>query len=259
MSDKAVKDFATAKEDRPYSKIENEYFCTTPYISYEGTGTFTKKLEVNFKAYNPKDTIYVSLSNGKNYTFVGKGKLKLKESVTITAYAQNKGKSQEIECKLYKIPAGRSVKVLTDVNSQYTASGDNALIDLKRGSDNWKLGCWQGYWGEDLEAIVDLGKKQSVKKVGGNFIQDQKSWIFMPTHVEYYISDDGVNFTLLETVKNDVDQKTEGSITKAFFTNKGFSARYIKVKAYNLGVNPKWHLSAGEKSWLFIDEIIIEQ
>ena len=259
MSDKAVKDFATAKEDRPYSKIENEYFCTTPYISYEGTGTFTKKLEVNFKAYNPKDTIYVSLSNGKNYTFVGKGKLKLKESVTITAYAQNKGKSQEIECKLYKIPAGRSVKVLTDVNSQYTASGDNALIDLKRGSDNWKLGCWQGYWGEDLEAIVDLGKKQSVKKVGGNFIQDQKSWIFMPTHVEYYISDDGVNFTLLETVKNDVDQKTEGSITKAFFTNKDFSARYIKVKAYNLGVNPKWHLSAGEKSWLFIDEIIIEQ
>jgi hypothetical protein len=64
------------------------------------------------------------------------------------------------------------------------------------------------------------------------------------------------NFDINELVEKG---KTEGSITKAFFTNKGFSARYIKVKAYNLGVNPKWHFSAGEKSWLFIDEIIIEQ
>lgn len=259
MSDNAVKGFATAKEDRPFSKIEKEDFCVTPYISYEGTGTFTKKLEVKFKAYNPQDTIFIILSNGEKYNFVGEGKLKIKESTTITAYSQNKVKSQSIECKLYKIPAGRSVKVLTNVNSQYTASGDFALIDLKRGNDNWKLGCWQGYWGEDLEAVVDLGKKQTVKKVGGNFIQEQKSWIFMPTKVEYYISNNGVDFTLLESIENDVPQKTEGCVTKTFFSNKEFSARYIKVKAYNLGVNPDWHLSAGEKSWLFIDEIIIEQ
>lgn len=258
MSENAVKDFATAKEDRPFSKIENDLICVVPYISYEGTGTFTKKLEVKFQAFNPEDTIFVSLSNGKNYKFVGKGKVKLKESTTITAYSQNKVKSKSIECTLYRIPAGRSVKVLTDVNSQYTASGDNALIDLKRGNDNWKLGCWQGYWGEDLEAIVDLGKKQNITRVGGNFIQDQRSWIFMPTKVEYYISDNGIDFQLLETVENDVDQKIDSCITKTFFTNKGFSARYIKVKAYNLGVNPSWHLSAGEKSWLFIDEIIIE-
>mgnify|MGYP003440950976 FL=1 len=81
----------------------------------------------------------------------------------------------------------------------------------------------------------------------------------MPTKVEYYISNDGVNFQLLETVENDVPQKTEGSIIKTFFTNKEFTARYIKIKAYNLGVNPSWHLSAGEKAWLFIDEVIIEQ
>lgn len=80
----------------------------------------------------------------------------------------------------------------------------------------------------------------------------------MPTKVEYYISNDGVNFELLETVVNDIDQQTEGCITKTFFTNKKFTTRYIKVKAYNLGVNPHWHLSAGEKSWLFIDEIVIE-
>ncbi|MEE1253293.1 MAG: GH92 family glycosyl hydrolase [Bacteroidales bacterium] len=259
MSDKAVKDFATAKEDRPYSKIESEDFCVTPFVSYQGTGTFTKNIEVYFKAFNPQDTIFVSLSNGKNYRFVGNGKIKVKESVIISAFSQNKTKSKSVETKLYKIPAGRSVKVLTNANSQYTASGDFALIDLKRGNDNWKLGCWQGYWGEDLEAVIDLGKKQEVKKIGGNFIQDQKSWIFMPTKVEYYISNDGIDFQLLEIVENDVPQKQEGAVIKTFFTNKEFTARYIKIKAYNLGINPEWHLSAGEKAWLFIDEVIIEQ
>lgn len=259
MSSEPVKDFATAKEDRPYSKIESEDFCVTPFVSYQGTGTFTKNIEVYFKAFNPQDTIFVSLSDGKKYTFVGNGKIKVKETETISAYSQNKVKSKTIETKLYKIPAGRSVKVLTNANSQYTASGDYALIDLQKGNDNWKLGCWQGYWGEDLEAVIDLGKKQEVKKIGGNFIQDQKSWIFMPTKVEYYISNDGIDFQLLEIVENDVPQKQEGAVIKTFFTNKEFTARYIKIKAYNLGINPEWHLSAGEKAWLFIDEVIIEQ
>ncbi|MEE1019958.1 MAG: glycoside hydrolase family 92 protein, partial [Bacteroidales bacterium] len=259
MSNEPVKDFATAKEDRPYSKIESEDFCVTPFVSYQGTGTFTKNIEVYFKAFNPQDTIFVSLSDGKKYTFVGNGKIKVKESVIISAFSQNKTKSKSVETKLYKIPAGRSVKVLTNANSQYTASGDFALIDLKRGNDNWKLGSWQGYWGEDLEAVIDLGKKQNIKKVGGNFIQEQKSWIFMPTKVEYYISNDGIDFQLLEIVENDVPQKQEGAVIKTFFTNKEFTARYIKIKAYNLGINPEWHLSAGEKAWLFIDEVIIEQ
>ena len=35
-------------------------------------------------------------------------------------------------------------------------------------------------------------------------------------------------------------------------------ARYVKVKANNQRVCPEWHAGAGEKTWLFCDEIVIE-
>ena len=36
------------------------------------------------------------------------------------------------------------------------------------------------------------------------------------------------------------------------------NARYIKVKATNIGECPEWHKGAGGKAWLFVDEIIVE-
>ena len=35
-------------------------------------------------------------------------------------------------------------------------------------------------------------------------------------------------------------------------------ARYIKVVARNVGVCPSWHSGAGDKAWLFVDEIIVQ-
>jgi hypothetical protein len=34
-------------------------------------------------------------------------------------------------------------------------------------------------------------------------------------------------------------------------------ARYVKVRATNMGICPAWHKGAGERAWLFVDEIII--
>ncbi len=36
------------------------------------------------------------------------------------------------------------------------------------------------------------------------------------------------------------------------------NAKYVKVIAKNYGHLPGWHTSAGEDSWLFVDEIIVE-
>jgi hypothetical protein len=36
------------------------------------------------------------------------------------------------------------------------------------------------------------------------------------------------------------------------------SARFIKVQATNLGTCPAWHVGAGEKAWIFVDEITVE-
>ena len=40
----------------------------------------------------------------------------------------------------------------------------------------------------------------------------------------------------------------------------GYSARYIKIVAKNLGDLPKWHLGSPDngKAWIFVDEIEIK-
>lgn len=66
-------------------------------------------------------------------------------------------------------------------------------------------------------------------------MQDSRSWILMPTKVDYYISSDNVNFTFVGSVTNEVDPKQTDTTIKnfEFKSAKVLKARYIKVKATN--------------------------
>jgi len=35
-------------------------------------------------------------------------------------------------------------------------------------------------------------------------------------------------------------------------------ARYVRVRATNVGTCPTWHPGAGGKAWVFADEIVID-
>ncbi len=157
-----------------------------------------------------------------------------------------------------KIPAGRTIFIENPYNNQYEAGGDIALIDLQRGSNNFRTGTWQGYYGVDVIVTVDLGEEQELHRLAGSFLQDQNSWIFMPSKVEYFISDNGKHFKSVGSVKNDVPTEADGGITKEFELRKDMKARYVKMIAKNIKICPDWHPGAGEKAWIFCDEFIIE-
>jgi hypothetical protein len=79
--------------------------------------------------------------------------------------------------------------------------------------------------------------------------------------VEYYISDDNVNFTLFDTQNNTIDPKDYTSIIKGFESRKSnVKARYVKVKASNFGKLPEWHqgFPFNGDAFIFIDEITIK-
>lgn len=264
------KSFGAEIKSRPHSSINDNLINIVPYFEYEGNNTFDKTKDITAYPVNKNDKVSYVWNN------INKEKLNIKDkknkkndntitlevdgSLVITAISKDKNKeSKPATCSLFKIPQGRKVQLLSKYDPQYTGGGAEGLIDLIRGSNKWRLGSWQGYNGCNFTAIVDLGKKQEVKRIGGNFIQETSPWIFMPTKVNYYVSDNGVDFTLFETVLNPIDEKDTGVKTHTFFTIKPLNARYVKVEAINRGVNPPWHISAGEKTWLFIDEIVIEQ
>lgn len=185
----------------------------------------------------------------------------LRKSTTIKAFAigQESPASHMIEATFQRIPKNRRITLNTRYANQYSAGGDLALIDFKRGGENFRTGSWQGYEGEDIEALVDLGNIQQLKKISLGCLQDQNSWIFMPVEVTVYLSDDNQVFRHIATLSNPVEEKEPGSIIHEFSASFGpENARFIKVHARNRGICPEWHLGAGGKAWIFADEITIE-
>ena len=134
-----------------------------------------------------------------------------------------------------------------------------ALIDGIRGTKNWSGGGWQGYVGQDLIAIVDLGKAQKISKVGAGFLQDIGSWIWMPRVVSFELSLDGKEFGPATSIQNDIPDNKYGVVMKDFTATVPVqNARYIRVRAATFGKIPAWHDGAGGDAWIFADEIWVQ-
>ena len=137
--------------------------------------------------------------------------------------------------------------------------GYEGLIDGIRGTVYFASGEWQGYQGQDFVATFDLQKETGISKVGGGFLQNARSWIWMPTHIEFEVSSDGVNFTKAADIKTDIaPEDMEPKIRDYAQTISPVNARYVRVHAYNLGKIPAWHPGAGNEAFIFVDEIIIQ-
>ena len=82
----------------------------------------------------------------------------------------------------------------------------------------------------------------------------------MPTKVDYYVSEDNVNFTYFGSVTNTLDPKIEENQIQnfTFSETKGKKARYVRVIAKNFGKLPDWHQGAGGDAFIFVDEITIK-
>ena len=68
----------------------------------------------------------------------------------------------------------------------------------------------------------------------------------------------GKDFTFLGEINTTFSDSLEGSFINDYIIPlENIKAQYIKLKAINYGFCPDWHLGAGGKTWLFVDEIII--
>ncbi len=258
MSPEPEPHFGAAQSDRPHSSLAIRSVANPVFV-----------LDNDMF----KDSISVGLSNipsgSRAYYRIGEGEFReydvpftLRESASMEAYniASDGRQSHRVKCCVHRLNSDKKVYITGHYNPQYSAGGDEGLIDGQRGRLNWRTGGWQGYQGEDFEAVVDLLSERELHRVGAGFCQDARSWIWMPREVELYLSSDGENYTLLRRIENRVDPRDYEVQIQDFEVAcpAGTRARYIKVRASQLGVIPEWHPGAGGRSFIFIDEIWAE-
>jgi len=184
----------------------------------------------------------------------------LDKSATIAAKSMKENmESAKSVIRFTRILGIKNVFLKSKASSRYPSRGALSLVDGLRGTSNHRDGKWMGFEGNDLEATIDFGKSRDIRKVTIGFIKAEKSWIFLPRSIEFSVSENGKSFrTVGLTLKNEMKRLAGEGVNNIPKEFKGLRARYLKVKATNIGLCPEGHPGAGEKAWLFADEIIIE-
>ncbi|HSD13824.1 MAG TPA: GH92 family glycosyl hydrolase [Flavobacterium sp.] len=235
-----------------------DFITPVPVIQSESKA-FKDKLKVGIESNSGNKMCY-SFTNATDFKEYLQP-FEISETTTVFAYnvSSNGNKSNVISATFFKKPNDFAIDIKSKYSAQYHAGGPQGLLDGVLGTENWRKGDWQGYQGQNFEAVIDLRKTMNVHELSGRFLQDTRAWIVMPTKVEYYISNDNANFELVGSVSNTVAADDYTEQIKGFALNlKDTKARYVKVKAYNYGKLPEWHQGAGGDAYIFVDEITVK-
>ena len=148
----------------------------------------------------------------------------------------------------------------SEYRPQYAASGKMGLADGIIGSESYLDGCWQGYWGSDIDVEFDFGKTTAIHEFKTRFLQNIHDWIMCPQTVELYTAKDGVNYKLYQTltVPNVEYTAEKTGIFTLQLNDLTIKSRYIRVVVKNAGPLPSWHQAPGQPSYIFCDEMIFD-
>lgn len=154
---------------------------------------------------------------------------------------------------------GRPAVLNTKPNDSYTFEGASLLVDGYHSRPVFTSGAWLGYLDEPLDVTIDMGGEQSYRSVELETLAEKGDWIFPPSSVTVWVSDNGTDFTEVASVT--VPEAKAGDADGIGRYRMQFpetSARYLKVVAQNAAAIPAWHPGAGSKGFLFVDEIVVE-
>lgn len=256
-----------------YERVQEQYSA----LDALGVAYGAETMPIRLETFTSTESINIKLQKGSKdlelyYTTDGstpttnsllyEQPIPLKESVTLSiqAFKNKKPYGQALIRNFNKhLANGLEPELSYTYSKHYTGGGLQAVTNGARGSSNFRDGNWQAVQKVPMEITIDLQKKQPLSRLATTFFQKQDSWIFLPTKIEFFISDDGKKFTPVGTLNNSIPPKKDGEFTEFFeLLLEQQAARYVRLKAHNLEYCPSWHAAAGSEAWLFIDEFIVE-
>jgi hexosaminidase len=267
----------SAPQQRDYAEFYQRVQTQYPTLDAFGVQYGAETLPIKLETFTSKESINVKLTKGAadlslHYTQDGSAPtqtspvydvtipLKKNTELSVQAFKKDKAYGAPIQRTFHKHLGNGLVPVLSyEYSSYYTGGGDQAATNGARGSLNFRDGNWQAVQKVPMEITVDLEEVQVISSLSTAFFQKQDSWIFLPTKVDFLVSDDGKKFKLVGSLENSISPKKDASFIESFkLSLENTTARYVRLKAHNITYCPDWHPAAGSEAWLFVDEFVVE-
>ena len=234
-----------------------------PVITAE-TEMFQDSLVVSLESDALKSTIYYTLDGSVPDTtkLVYQGPITITESAQFRTYQKMAGwLDSEVVSKFFFQNRFSNLNCKIDVKpgESYAGDGAKSLVDLSKGSEDFKDGKWLGFQQKHVTATIDFDSLTSISSVSVSALQEHNSYIFHPNAIEVSTSLDGKNYTkIAETKLVELDAPGELSINSFTISFAETETKFIRTKIFSRLKNPEWHSAPGAPCWLFIDELIVQ-
>lgn len=161
--------------------------------------------------------------------------------------------------KINKKAPVKNIRLVNPPHENYPGIGAAGLIDLIKGSNDFRDGKWMGFNDKAIEILIEMEEDFYFEEITASILSAPASWIFPPSAMEIFISKNGKEF--YEIAKKEFDPPMENLAAGQLFYNLVFKkekGRFLKIIIKNIPAIPDWHPGRGSPGWLFLDEIIIE-
>ena len=269
----AMSEVLWSEKEKDYTEFSNRIEKHYPKLDKLGVSYGYEKTPIKFNSTFKENEFIVSIEKGNSkmnleYNVNNQGwkdylvPLKFKKNTNLIVKEKNSKRkvvaTKNLEFNFHK---GLDKKTIykTNYNPSYQADKEKTLVNGIAGSNhNFRDGQWQGFYGTDIDVVIDLGEKTKFSELSSSYFQYHLSWILLPKSIEYLISNNGETFSRIFYKDQICNPMKEGKFKEQFSYHGEQSARYVRLKAKNYGTLPKQHPAAGSNSWVFIDEFIIQ-
>lgn len=231
--------------------INYDYNPSYALIPIMKVDTIKKQIDITFDSekYRPEIRYTIDGTTPTLQSELYNGTFHISGSAAIRAAIFTEGKMME---PLLSIPVdyhkaiGKKVTYTKLWNLSYPAGDAGTLTDGYRGGSSYNDGYWQGFT-TDLDVTIDMGEPTLLNTFSATFMQITGPGVYLPGDVVVFVSDDGVKFEEVLSIKNDISAEESKLVFKNFSGSlNGITSRYVHVVAHNVN-----------KQFMFVDEIVI--
>jgi len=149
-------------------------------------------------------------------------------------------------------------------NERYNEGGAFTLVDGITAQEKRVNTEWLG-WRKGVTITVDLGSEQDISHIGIGALNETYGWIHLPEVVEFFTSEDGINYTIAgidvaSLIHPEGHEPPKGASgppqgRKQFMCDGPAKGRFVRIAVKHIGNIPEGYPGAGNPAWMFLDEI----
>jgi hexosaminidase len=238
-----------AKAKYEFSDLQNKILPkVTKFFNDTLTGNNNPEFSIKSNA------VYSNLGEAKTFSarHLQADAVDEKRNITISKVAQ----------KFYFNKAtGKKITLVNQPDKSYPGDGAFTLVNgVQNEKGMARSSEFVGFSGTDLDATIDLGKDMEISKITVHCFAKNNSWIYLPGQIDVecipYIDTTVITkHPPIETITLPVKDDNKIQTIKL---PEPKTCRFVRVHVKNYGTIPAGKPGAGEKAWLFVDEIEVE-